>query len=77
MQDKYVGFGPNNLSRMKLTLHATRRTHHGASSLVIDCEPGPAKPGVLRPGSVGMRGQRSYAFGTQDHEYTPFRLYLE
>ena len=62
---------------MQLTLHATRRTHHGASRLVIDCEPGPAKPGVLRPGFVGTRGQWSYDYGMQDYEYTtpPTKVY--
>ena len=29
------------------------------------------KPGVLRPGFVGMRGQWSYDYGMQDYEYTP------
>ncbi|CAM9601579.1 unnamed protein product [Sphacelaria rigidula] len=38
-----VHFWPRNLSRMQLTLHATRRAHHGTSRLVIECEPGPAK----------------------------------
>ena len=29
------------------------------------------KPGVLRPGFVGMRGQWPYDYGIQDYEYTP------
>ena len=29
------------------------------------------KPGVLRPGFVGMRGQWSYDYGMQDYEYIP------
>ena len=29
------------------------------------------KPGVLRPGFVGMRGQWSYDYGMQDYEYNP------
>ena len=29
------------------------------------------KPGVLRPGFVGMRGQWSYDYGMQDYEYPP------
>ena len=44
-------------SWMQLTLHATRRTPHGASRLVhMQCLPGPSKPDVLRPGIVGMQG---------------------
>ena len=31
------------------------------------------KPGVLRPGFVGMRGQWSYDYGMQDYEYNPHR----
>ena len=38
-----VRFGPNNLGRMRLTLHATRRAHYMASRLVIECDPGRAK----------------------------------
>ena len=68
---KLVGFGPNILGRMQLTIHATHRTRHGASRLVIECEPGPAKPGVLRPGFVGMRGLQSYGHDVHEHEYTP------
>ena len=49
---------------MRLAEHIT-----GASRLVIDSEPGPAKPGVLRPGFVGMRGQWSYDYGMQAYEY--------
>ena len=30
---------------------------HGASGLAIECEPGRRKPGMLRPGFVGMRGR--------------------
>ena len=67
MQDKKVGFRRNNLSRMQFTLHANRRTHHGASRLVIGCELGPAKAGVLGPGFVGMRGQWSYDYGMQNY----------
>ena len=44
---------------------------HKPSCLVTPPEPGPAKPGVLRPGFVGMRGQWSYDYGMQDYEYTP------
>ena len=57
---------------MQLTLHATRRTHHGASRLVIDCEPGPAK--TRRAPSRLCRYARSmviYDYGMQDYEFTP------
>ena len=50
---------------MQLTLHATRQTHHGASRLAIECEPG--------PGFVGIRGLWSDEYGMHDHEYTPLR----
>ena len=44
------------LGRMRFTLHATRRTPHGASRLAQEnvCLVG-EKPDVLRPGIVGMR----------------------
>ena len=38
-----VRIGPNNLGRMRLTLHTTHRAHQGASRLVIECDPGRAK----------------------------------
>ena len=51
------------LGRMQFTLHATRRTPHGASRMVqamsawsTQCLPGWRKPDVLHPGIVGMRG---------------------
>ena len=57
---------------MQLTLHATRRTHYGASRLVVDCEPGPAK--TRRAPSRLCRDARSmviFDYGMQDIEYTP------
>lgn len=44
------------------------RRHHGASRLVIDCKPNPAKPDELCPNFVGMRGQKSHDYGMQVHE---------
>ena len=41
---------------MQPTLRATRRTRHGVSRLGKQCLPGRRKVGVLRPGTVGMRG---------------------
>ena len=41
---------------MQLTLHATRRTTHGASRLVQAMSAWSVKTDVLRPGIVGMRG---------------------
>ena len=35
------------------------------------------KPGVLRPGFVGMRGQWSYDYGMQDYEYTQRRTQVQ
>ena len=65
---------------MQLTLHATRRTHHGASRLVIEWLSAASlvrrKPGVLRPGFVGMRGLWSDDYAMHDHEYTPPRSCL-
>ena len=44
------------LSRMQLTLHATRRTPHGSSRLLHAMSAWSLKPDVLRPGIEGMRG---------------------
>ena len=44
------------LCRMQRTFHATRRTPHGASCLVRAMSTWSMKPGILRPGVVGMRG---------------------
>ena len=46
--------GSSFLAGCSSFLHATRRTTHGASSLV-HVYPGRRKPDVLRPGTVGMR----------------------
>ena len=35
------------------------------------------KPGVLRPGFIGMRGQWSYDYGMQNYEYTPLPPILQ
>ena len=45
-----------SLSRVQLTLHATRRTPHGASRLGKQCLPSRRQPGVLRHGIVEIRG---------------------
>ena len=47
---------PAVLSRMQLTLHATRRTPHDASRLVQALSAWSMKTRVLCPGIVGMRG---------------------
>ena len=44
------------LSRVQLTLHATRRTPYGASRLVHAVSAWSVKPDVLCLGIVGMRG---------------------
>lgn len=46
------------------------RKHHGASRL-MNARLVSRKPGVLHPGSVEIRGQRSYDHGMENHEYTP------
>ena len=47
----------SGFSRMELTLHATRRTPHGASRLVLAMSAWSVKTRhMLRPGIVGMRG---------------------
>ena len=56
---------------MQLTVHANRRTHHGASRLVIDASLVRRTLGVLRPGIVVMRDKWQYDYGIQDNECTP------
>ena len=56
---------------MQLTLHANRRTHLGASRLVIDASLVRRTLGVLRPGFVVMRDKWLYDYGIQDNEHTP------
>ena len=56
---------------MQLILRATRRTHHGPSRLVIDCDPSPVKtrraPSRLR---TDVRSLVSYGYGVQKYEHT-------
>ena len=59
------------LSRIQLTLHATRRTpHHGASRLVpaMMCLPGRWKPDVLRLG-IHCRDARVYLLYLWSYDY--------
>ena len=45
-----------DLGKMQFTLHATRRTPHGASRLVQAMSAWWRNPDVLRPGIVEIRG---------------------
>ena len=55
---------------MQLTLHTTRRTHHGVSDLVVDCEAGPAKTRRARSRLCWNAGSMVLPlYGMQDHEY--------
>ena len=60
----------HNHGSMLLTLHATGRTHHGASRLVT-ANIVRGKTAVLLPGLVGMRGLWRHDFGMQNHAHTP------
>lgn len=66
---KLVRSGVNNLGMVQITPHMTRHPHQRASRLVFASLVG-WKPGILHPGFVGMRGQRSDQ-GMIHHEYTP------
>ena len=79
MQDKSLRFGWNNLNRSQLTLHATRRTHNDASRLMSPVSPSLVrpKPGILRPGFVGTRGQWPHDYGMQDHHSTPSPVFVK
>ena len=52
-------------SRMKLNLHATHRTPHGASRMVqaMSCLPGQRKPRYSVTALWGCEGLRSYDYG--------------
>lgn len=63
-------FGQNDLSSMQLS-RTTRRTNQHASRLVVACEPAPANPRRSVSGFTGVRGQSSFDYGLQYHEYTP------
>lgn len=58
------------LSRMQLSPHTTRRTHHGASRFEIVASLVQRKLGVRHPAYVGMREQWLYD-RIQDNEYSP------
>lgn len=70
MRKIIVRSGPNNLGRMHVTLHMANRTHLGTSSLVVDCELGPAR--TWRTPSQLCGGSRSKVISPrlQDREYT-------
>ena len=62
------------LSRMQLTLHATRPTPHGASLclvLALSCLVG-QNPTCSVPALQGCEGLRSYDHSIERHEYTPY-----
>lgn len=67
-----VRFEPSNLDRMQITFHVGRRPRHGTSRLVA-ASMTRLEPGVLRPGSIKMRGQLSSTY-MQGYEYplSPF-----
>lgn len=67
-----VPFGPNDLCRMQITHGTTRRTHHGASRLVVESLVR-RKPGVIRRGRVRMRRQCSYCYDMRGQKYHPPR----
>ena len=63
--------------RTQLTLIATRRTPHvSLRAWCKQCLPGRWKPGVLRPGIVGMQGSMVIYTTTamHDNEYIPVPL---
>ena len=64
------------LSRIQVTLHATRRKPHGALRLVQAMSAWVVKPDVVCPGIVGMRESVHTTMAMHDNEYPPSTLLL-